>query len=366
MKIFSVSEFIAHINSLVAVDVHVVEGEISGFNLSQGKWVFFDLKDEKNQAKVGCFAMAFKLKSALEDGMKVRVVGMPKVHDKSGQFRINVEMVELVGEGALKRAYELLLKKLAFEGLFAEERKRSIPRFPETIGVIASRESAAYGDFGRILGNRWGGVKIILAHVAVQGVVAVPDIVDAFRVFNAAKIKPDVLVLIRGGGSFEDLQAFNSEEVARAIFSSKVPVIVGVGHERDETIADYVADVRASTPSNAAERIAPERKEIAYAIDTMRGFFLKSIEDNLKSKKNILVSFANILQFYVKDSLVKVENLLNLLKSLDPKAVLKRGYAITRVGGKIIKDAKEVDLGESIDVQLYRGVLVSKVISKYS
>lgn len=364
MKIFSVSEFIEHINSLVAVDVYVVEGEISGFNLSQGKWVFFDLKDEKNQAKVGCFAVAFKLKSVLEDGMKVRVVGMPKVHDKSGQFRINVEMVELVGEGALKRAYELLLKKLASEGLFAEERKRPIPRFPETIGVIASRESAAYGDFGRILGNRWGGVKVILAHVAVQGMVAVPEIVDAFRVFNAAKIKPDVLVLIRGGGSLEDLQAFNSEEVARAIFSSKVPVIVGVGHERDETIADYVADVRASTPSNAAERIAPERKEIAYALGAMRGIILKSIEDNLEGKKNILASFANILQFYVKNSLAKVENLLNLLKSLDPKAVLKRGYAIARSGGKILKDASAVAIGDTINVQLSRGAITGKVIGK--
>lgn len=364
MKIFSVSEFIEHINSLVAVDVHVVEGEISGFNLSQGKWVFFDLKDEKNQAKVGCFAVAFKLKSVLEDGMKVRVVGMPKVHDKSGQFRINVEMVELVGEGALKRAYELLLKKLASEGLFAEERKRPIPRFPETIGIIASKDSAAYGDFMRILSNRWGGVKVILAHVAVQGMVAVPEIVDAFRVFNAAKIKPDVLVLIRGGGSLEDLQAFNSEEVARAIFSSKVPVIVGVGHERDETIADYVADLRASTPSNAAERVSPERREIAYALGSMTGVIVKSVEEIVGEKKNIIISFTGILQSYVKANLAKVESLFNVLKSLDPKAVLKRGYAMVRSGDMILKSAVQVSIGDELDIQLSKGMITGKVISK--
>src|SRR3989344_3282465 len=219
-RVFTVSEFIDHINALVATDVHAVEGEISGFNLSQGRWVFFDLKDEKVESKVGCFMMAFKLKTPLEDGMKVRVIGTPKVHEKSGQFRITVEQVELVGEGALKRAFELLKKKLAGEGLFADERKRPIPRFPERIGVIASRESAAFGDF---------------------------------KYFQTAKPRPDVLVLMRGAGSLEDLQAFNSEEVAYAIFGSKIPVVVGVGHERDESIADYVADLRASTPSNAAE-----------------------------------------------------------------------------------------------------------------
>src|SRR3989338_2088236 len=285
-RVFTVSEFIDHINALVATDVHVVEGEISGFNLSQGRWVFFDLKDEKVESKVGCFMMAFKLKTPLEDGIKVRVIGTPKVHEKSGQFRITVEQVELVGEGALKRAFEMMKKKLAAEGLFAPERKRSIPRFPERIGVIASRESAAFGDFKRILGNRWGGVAIQLAHVQVQGAQAIPDIVGAFKYFQTAKPRPDVLVLMRGGGSLEDLQAFNSEEVAYAIFGSKIPVVVGVGHERDESIADYVADLRASPPSTAAAPAVPDRRAVAYAVDSMAGKIYGTLASLIRGMKS--------------------------------------------------------------------------------
>lgn len=365
MKIFSVSEFIEHINSLVAVDVHIIEGEVSGFNLSQGKWVFFDLKDEKSQVKVGCFAMAFRLKLPLEDGMKVRVISVPKVHDKSGQFRVNVEAVELVGEGALRRAFELLKNRLAAEGLFAPERKRVVPRFPETIGVIASRESAAYGDFRRILGNRWGGVKVVLAHVAVQGVEAVADIVGAFQYFNNAKIKSDVLVLIRGGGSLEDLQAFNSEDVCRAIFSSKVPVVVGVGHERDETIADYVADMRASTPSNAAERVSPERREIEYEVSSMIRSVAASFEGFMESKRSAFKHFAFILQGYLREKNARLENLFNILKSLSPREVLKRGYAVVKnESGKILRDSNQVALNEVINVQLAKGSLSGKVIGK--
>lgn len=366
MRVYQVSEFLEHINSLLGSDIHVIEGEVSGFSVSQGKWVFFDLKDEKAEAKVGCFATVFRLKVPLEDGMRVRVIGTPKIYEKSGQFRITVEDVQPIGEGALRRAFELLKKKLAGEGLFAPERKRPIPRFPETIGVIASRESAAYGDFMRILGNRWGGAEVLLAHVQVQGERALNDIVGAFAYFNAMKDKPDVMVLIRGGGSLEDLQAFNSEPVARAIFSSKIPVIVGVGHERDETIADYVADLRASTPSNAAELVTPERREISYALSSMSGIILKSIEDIIDEKKNILTSFAGILQLYLKENLARVDNLLNILKSLDPKAVLKRGYAIVRSGGKILKDASAVAVNDTINVQLSKGGLTGKVIAKTS
>ncbi len=364
MKIFQVSEFIEHINSLVGSEIHIVEGEVSGFSVSQGKWVFFDLKDEKNEAKVGCFMIAFRLKTPLEDGMKVRVIGLPKVHEKSGSFRINIEDVQPIGEGALRRAYELLKKKLADEGLFAPERKRPIPRFPETIGVIASAESAAYGDFIRILKNRWGGVDVQLAHVQVQGEDAIDDITNAFLYFNNAKIQPDVLVLTRGGGSLEDLRAFNSEEVARAVFSSKVPVVVGVGHERDETIADYVADLRASTPSNAAERVVPERGDIGYEIAAMGKIIDSAMERIVEEKRSILKHFGFILRGYVKEKLAQVESLLGVLKSLSPAEVLKRGYAIARSNGVILKSASQVAIGETIDIQLFRGTLKGKVIGK--
>lgn len=365
MKVYQVSEFIAHINSLVASEAHVIEGEVSGFSISQGRWVFFDLKDERDGSKVGCFMMAFRLKGELEDGMKVKVLGIPKVHEKSGQFRVNVEAVELIGEGALRRAYELLLKRLEKEGLFDASRKRAIPRFPENIGVIASRESAAYGDFMRILRNRWGGVTITLAHVRVQGENAAEDIVRAFAHFNTIKAKPDVLVLARGGGSLEDLQAFNSEEVARAIFSSKIPVVVGVGHERDETIADFVADRRASTPSNAAEIIVPERRDVDYALSGMEETLLRLLEKAINERAGILNEFAGIMQAYIREKISRVANYVSVLNSLDPRLVLKRGYALVRSeSGAVAKDASAVSIGSLIAVQLGKGTLKAKVTGR--
>src|SRR3989344_3613184 len=387
-RVFTVSEFIDHINALVATDVHAVEGEISGFNLSQGRWVFFDLKDEKVESKVGCFMMAFKLKTPLEDGMKVRVIGTPKVHEKSGQFRITVEQVELVGEGALKRAFELLKKKLAGEGLFADERKRPIPRFPERIGVIASRESAAFGDFKRILGNRWGGVTIQLAHVQVQGARAIQDIVGAFKYFQIAKSRPDVLVLIRGGGSLEDLQAFNSEEVAYVIFGSKIPVVVGVGHERDESIADYVADLRASAPSKAAELVVPDRREVVSSIEYMtrniRGTLvseiarMKSVVDqavlhldrHLRAEVHradaLAVRLVSASSAWVARIRERLEGTVRMLKSLDPRAVLRRGYSITQFpNGKILRTAN-VSVGTEIQTILAVGQVRSKGVGQQS
>ena len=245
-----------------------VEGEVSDARVAQGKWVSFDLKDGKEAAVLKCFATVWQLPGPLENGMKVRVSGLPKIYERFGTFRLNVQHLELVGEGALRHAYELLKKKLTEEGLFDPGRKRAIARFPERIGLITSRDAAAYGDFLRVLGNRWGGVEILFVPVHVQGKEAVPDMLAAFAAFQAMgeAERPEALVLVRGGGGLEDLHAFNDESVARAVFQSKVPVVVGVGHERDESLCDFVADVRASTPSNAAERLSPSREEIAFAL----------------------------------------------------------------------------------------------------
>lgn len=400
MRIFSVSEFVAEINAIIATELYVIEGEVSDFRVSQGKWVFFDLKDEKQESKVGCFLSVWRLKVLIEDGMRVRVIGYPRVYEKSGQFRVNVEQVEPVGEGALKRAFELLKKKLAAEGLFAQERKRPLPRFPERIGLIASRESAAYTDFMRILGNRWGGVEVVLAHVSVQGESAVGEIVEAFSHFNHDSHKypisniqyhaPDVLILIRGGGSLEDLAAFNSEEIARAIFGSKIPVVVGVGHERDETIADYVADVRASTPSNAAERVAPDRREIASEIEFMAAQMEQTLLHAIALRRHAIEGAFATLQrhalsavhrgrdlfrrfgYAIEQALVAIaqrrsaiESAARILAGLDPARLLSRGYSIVRnKAGRVVKDAAQVDIGERIGVQLGEGKLGAEVVSK--
>ncbi|MCR4311733.1 MAG: exodeoxyribonuclease VII large subunit, partial [Candidatus Uhrbacteria bacterium] len=236
--IISVSDFLSVVNHAlrtIPTDGMMIEGEVADFKIAQGKWVTFDLKDEKVDAKIGCFMTTFQLMVPLASGMKVHVKGYPKVAEKWGKLSFNVQSIELVGEGAYAKAYAALKDKLQREGLFDLGRKRAIPRIPERVGLITSGEAAAYGDFLRILRNRFGGVTVLHAPVHVQGQFAVSEILSAFAQFNAMREdeRPDVLVLTRGGGGLEDLHAFNDEQVARAVFSSKIPVVVGVGHERD-------------------------------------------------------------------------------------------------------------------------------------
>jgi len=315
------------------------------------------------------------------------VHGMPNIFAKSGKFSLKVDRVELVGEGALKRAFEILKKRLEADGLFAPARKRPLPQFPERIGLIASRESAAYTDFLRILGNRWGGVQVLSAHVQVQGAEAVRDIVGAFAYFNRHPELADVLVLTRGGGSMEDLHAFNSEEVARAVFASKVPVIVGIGHERDESLADYVADVRASTPSNAAERLVPDRRDIERRIETAAATMEAALNRRVAHRKHHLFELESLLTDHVRSARAEFDAVMGdlercllgfearvlrmdaavegderLLKSFDPQGVLKRGYAIVRgPEGKVLRDSAQVDSGSVVAVQLSQGSLSATV-----
>ncbi|MEK7680836.1 MAG: exodeoxyribonuclease VII large subunit [Patescibacteria group bacterium] len=389
LPILSVSEFIEQINGIIAGEF-IIEGEVSQYGVSQNKWIFFSLKDARSV--LSCFSTVFMLRAPLEDGMKARVYGYPKIHEKSGKFSFTVQKVEMVGEGALKRAYELLKKKLTEEGLFDESRKRELPYLPQKIGVIASRDSAAFGDFKRILNNRWGGVEIILRQVFVQGEQAVEDITRAFADFEKceAELRPDVLVLIRGGGSLEDLAAFNSEEVARAIYASRIPVIAGIGHERDVSLAELTADVRASTPSNAAEIVAPDRKDFISELN----FEIENIEQTLKHKilsklksveqafylisgkleapiskgRMLIQSFFNVfslLKNTVKQKIDFVNFAQRLLVNSNPRQVLRRGYSITRdKGGKIVRKVGQVVAGDEIVVELGEGALIGEVLRK--
>jgi len=388
-KALTVSEFLKSVNSAFEEALFpygaIVEGEVVEYRVSQGKWIWFSLKDKTGL--LSCFATVWQLKQPLEDGMLIRAHGMPKIRQKNGRFSLTVDSVEMVGEGALQRAFQLLKKKLEAEGVFAPERKRALPEFPQRIGLIASTESAAYTDFLRILGDRWGGLEIISAHVQVQGKDAVQDIVGAFRYFNDHPGAADVLVLTRGGGSLEDLHAFNDEEVARAVFSSKIPVIVGVGHERDESLAEYAADIRASTPSNAAERLVPDRRDIERQVEAMVSEMENAVREGISRYERRLYEFESVLERHVRKErsrfnelmyrfklkfagfegkllamLSGIEGDLRMLKSLDPETVLKRGYSITRdEKGKILHDAKKVDKGAAISVQLHKGKLHAEV-----
>ena len=367
MNVLQVNEFLTLINETlrlnIPADQFVVEGEVSDYRVSQQKWISFDLKDEEADAVLKCFATVWQLKTPLEDGMRVRVAGYPKIYERFGTFKMNVTSAAPVGEGALRRAYELLKKKLHEEGLFDPERKRSLPRFPNKIGLITSRDAAAFGDFVRILNNRWSGVAVEHAHVHVQGREAVGEILEAFAYFDALPVaeRPDVIVLTRGGGGLEDLHAFNDEEVARAVFRSKVPVVCAVGHERDESLCDYVADVRASTPSNAAERIVPDRREVGYEIEMMSSRVIDLMQNELDTRSSVIENLMQRTESWLGRLREGLEYQVRILKSLDPQQVLARGYSIVTKAGKIVKDATKLDAGDQINVQLSKGEVDAEV-----
>ncbi len=380
--VLQVSEFLTLINEtlrLVPSEDILIEGEVSDFRIAQQKWISFDLKDEKEQAVLKCFMTTWQLKVPVEDGMRVQIIGSPKIYERFGTFKMNVTDVQLVGEGALRRAYDLLKKKLEQEGLFESSRKRALKRFPERIGLITSRDAAAFGDFVRILNNRWGGIKVDHAHVHVQGQNAVREILGAFQHFNSLEesARPDAIVLTRGGGGLEDLHAFNDEQVARAIFQSKIPVVCAVGHERDESLADYVADVRASTPSNAAEIVVPSRNDILYEIETVSEHLnsrLKETIDDFKFEIDRATQIIELVLNRQKERLNQLDvqlrkqtsvwlpllsdkfvALVRVLNQVDPKRVLARGYSIVKAQGKVVTDATQLELGASISVQLSKG-----------
>lgn len=386
LKVFSVSEYIEQLNHVLYERDAVVEGEISEYKINQQKWIFFKVKDDTGVLE--CFATVFRVRIPLEDGMRVRIYGRPGIYPKSGKFSMNVEWVEPTGEGALKRAFELLKAELEKEGLFARERKRILPRFPARIGLITSRESAAHGDFIKVLRQRFGGLSLHLYHTQVQGSEAVQNIVDAFSYFNAhqKELGLDCIVLIRGGGSMEDLAAFNSREVAYAIFGSAVPVVSGVGHEQDETIADYVADLRASTPSNAAELIVPQRDDVIRHVDSMAqkmeyrihrahdeatarvDGMVSTVENALREKiiavERMEENMFFRLKFFEERIIMhqsKIEGFVRLMHSFSPRAVLERGYAIVQKGGQAIASVAALQPRDAVRIQLKDGAFEAGV-----
>src|SRR5216683_988364 len=262
-KTFTVSELTGKIRDLLAknfTDISV-QGEISNCREAQSGHIYFTLKDDRAQVRCVYFKQQQRgIKFRPEDGLQVTVRGSVSVYEQRGEYQIYVENIELVGQGALQLAFEQLKKRLETEGLFDAARKKPLPLLPSRIGIITSPKGAAVRDVVRILTRRFPNVHLMVFPVRVQGEGSAEEIVKALKFFNKGKLV-DVLILARGGGSLEDLWSFNEEIVARAIFASEIPVISGVGHETDFTIADFVADVRASTPSAAAELVVQTRRE---------------------------------------------------------------------------------------------------------
>ncbi len=357
--VVSVSDAIELINQTLdyAFPTLVIEGEVASFKVNQGKFVFFDIKDDGGT--LGCFMMVFQLRQPVEDGMRVRVVVSPKVTNW-GKFSLTVRDIQPVGEGSLKRAFELLKEKLDKEGLFVPERKRTLPAFPERIAVISSTQAAGYADFVRLLNERWGGVQVDVAHVQVQGIEAPKQIIRALQYFNEQENLPEIIVIVRGGGSADDLAAFNDEPLVRAIAASRVPTVVGVGHEVDESLADMAADVRAATPSHAAQLIVPDKHDVLRGArhDVMRvaNVVYRATDELSNTIRRLLTGAIDAFD----ERFGRVSELLatsrTVLEAYDPQAVLARGYAIIRgtakVGGTIeVEQAKRYITAEVTDVR---------------
>lgn len=385
-RIFKVSEFNEFISLYLGkVGDVVIEGEISELKVSQNRWVFGVIKDEN--ASVDIFGTIFQLANIkeLEVGMLVKVYGVPQLYQKTGRFSVTVTQIIPSGEGALRRAYEKLKAQLDSEGLFALERKRSLPRLPQTIGLVTAKGSQAYNDFIKVLRERMGGLQIKFVPVSVQGKDAPWSIVHALKYLNRHYPTLDLVVVTRGGGSLEDLIGFNNESVARAIFASRIPVVSAVGHEGDWSLADLVADVRASTPSNAAEIVVRAQtevqREIQYMVDTLGWRLLERIREKIRSSEQVIHSLSDrYTQFItgIKDKIallaemferyylryrelmVYADGYQRLLQSYGPDSVVKRGYSITfNSQGKIIRSVKDVAVGELIETRLHDGTITS-------
>ena len=328
---FTVSQFIAVTNQVLETGLSdvVLFGEVSSFKINQGKWVFFDLKD--SESSIGCFMTVYQLGNfPLEDGMKIAVQATPKL-TSFGKFSLTIKRFHPLGEGSLKKAFELLKAKLQKEGLFDPAKKRPIARNFERLGVISSTQAAGYADFIKIINERWGELKIQVAHTQVQGLPAVDQIVRAIEYMNQYTDN-QVIALIRGGGSKDDLAIFNDEKLVRAIASSRIPIITGIGHEVDESLADLAADLAASTPSNAAQFLTRDRQAEIHSLKLQVSRIHQQIISKINFEEHkvgeqiesVRTKIFNLLQL----ELQKIQQKQKIIENLNPAIILRRGYAI--------------------------------------
>ena len=356
--ILSVSDFVALLNQTLefAYPSVTVVGELANFRVSKNRWVYFDLKDET--ANVKFFGTVYQLPGPLEDGMTLQVRGTPRLHPQYG-FSVTVQSMQPMGEGTIRRAAALLEAKLAAEGLFDVERKRPLPYPPARVGLITSSESAAYADFVKILNERWGGVAVELADVQVQGEPAPGQIIRAIEYFNQMAEPPEVLVLTRGGGSAEDLAAFSTEHVTRTVAASRIPTLVAVGHEVDTSLAELAADQRASTPSNAAQLLTPDKRHEFERLADYRQGLSTSITQNLQEASSRCVEMMRALDEAIKQRIDQANQQLTsdsqLLVALSPAAALNRGYAIVRAEGRAVSSVSQLKNQQKINLQLRDG-----------
>ncbi len=394
-KVYTVSTLNNYIKDMIDSDITLRElfivGEISNFKAHSSGHMYMTLKDEKSAIKAVMFkGNASRLKFMPADGMSVIVFGSVSVFQRDGQYQLYIQNMQPDGIGSLTLAFEQLKEKLMKEGLFAAEHKKTLPRYPKTVGVVTSDTAAAFEDIKNVLKRRWPMADILLSPTKVQGEAAVPEIIKAITLLDESG-RADVIILARGGGSIEDLWCFNDERVARTIYSCKTPLITGVGHEIDYTIADFVADYRAPTPSAAAEVSVPDIRTELSDISKMRLHIQRTVTNMLNSykdsldfirSKNVLKSPLGLIDerrlildgysdrmsscmtsvFTAQKNRFELE--MRRLDAFSPLKVLGRGYAIAEKDGRVIKSINDVSLSDDISLKVADGKISCKVIDK--
>jgi exodeoxyribonuclease VII large subunit len=396
INVLTISQLNCYIKSILDSDVNLnnvfLVGEVSNLtNHYQSGHIYFSLKDEKCTVRAVAFSWYAKsLRFKPANGMKVIVRGKISVYETTGVYQILVEDMQPEGLGALNLAFEQLKTKLSSEGLFDRSRKKEIPRFPKKVGVITAKTGAAFWDIQSILKRRLPLIEILFYPVLVQGNEAPKQIIEAINLFNNS-FDAEVLIVGRGGGSIEDLWAFNDEGVARAVANSKIPIISAVGHETDFTICDFVADLRAPTPSAAAELVSPDQNELmhslGYLVERMKELAKKKLQvcnnrfqsllrcerlinqksliDAKRLKMEILMGELNItFTKIVDENKNRFLSLSSKLDVLSPLKILKSGYSVVLSNeNKVVRSINKVKQGEQVNIRLNDGVLNCKVES---
>lgn len=395
-QILSITQLNEYIRNMMDTDPRLaqvaVRGEVSNYKLYPSGHHYFTLKDEGGALKCVMFkGNAIRLRFRPENGMKLIAMGRVSVYPRDGAYQLYCTALALDGVGDLYAAFEQLKKRLSAQGLFDPSHKQTLPQYPDTIGIITSSAGAAVHDMLRILRKRYPLVKVRLLPVRVQGAEAPGEIAAAIRYANRYRLA-DLLIVGRGGGSLEDLWAFNEEIVAKAIYDSRIPVISAVGHEPDVTISDYVADLRAATPSNAAELAVPDQDALRQNLDAMLSAMEGALSRQLKaasqhlnvlSRSAVLQSPMGYIDQRVKDlQLLKSrmtasqnqaiarsnERCISLAATLDamsPLKVLSRGYAMAQnVQGHVIRKAEQITVGETLQLQFFDGKVLATVTEK--
>jgi exodeoxyribonuclease VII large subunit len=393
-RVYAVSELIRQINlDLYRYNDIAVEGEVTNFIRSAAGHLYFSIKDARAQMRVVLFATNARfLRFRIENGLQLIVRGRLGLYEQKGEFQLNAVAAEPAGLGALQLAFEQLKKRLAEEGLFDAARKKPIPMLPQRIAIVTSPRGAAIRDVLHVLGRRYQGLHVQVYPVRVQGAAAAHEIATALRHLSRWELH-DVVLICRGGGSLEDLWPFNEEMVARAVADCPLPTISGVGHETDFTICDLVADLRAPTPSAAAEIVIRAKSEICANVDALVRRVRANVESRVIGRRERLnrnrVSLYRMLEArarglrtrlraaneplaafpaLVARSRQRLQATAATLQAVSPLSVLSRGYAIafsrTRRGRKPILDSAVVQVGDPIEVQLKRGRLACTVDSR--